>query len=105
MRDYVIPPEAEQRKIAEALGLQPDYFEEGDLACYLGKRAKKLAVQRLNVKTAAELLKMSQMTLQRGLQQGVFPWGYAIKSKDKETYSYFINAKRFVEIEGIEVNA
>lgn len=32
---------------------------------------------------------------------GVFPWGYAIKTSANR-WTYFINAKRFAEIEGIE---
>ncbi len=38
--------------------------------------------------------------LELGVQQGVFPWGYAIHTSEHR-WSYFINAKRFAEIEGV----
>lgn len=34
--------------------------------------------------------------------EGVFPWGYAIHTSDNR-WVYFINAKRFAEIEGVKV--
>lgn len=40
------------------------------------------------------------LSLIKGLQQGVFPWGYAVHTSDNR-WSYFINAKRFAEVEGI----
>lgn len=37
--------------------------------------------------------------LQNVMQQGVFPWGYGIKTSEHR-WSYFINKRRFEEIEG-----
>ena len=36
----------------------------------------------------------------KGLQDGVFPWGYAVKMKD---WSYFISSVKFTEYTGIKV--
>lgn len=41
-----------------------------------------------------------QKLLVKGLQQGVFPWGYAVHTSGNR-WAYFINAKRFAETEGI----
>ena len=51
---------------------------------------------------AAVFLGMDKGTVRKGLQQGVFPWGYAIKTSENR-WAYFINANRFAEIEGISV--
>ncbi|MDD6716653.1 MAG: helix-turn-helix transcriptional regulator [Firmicutes bacterium] len=61
-------------------------------------------VQRIDVSRAAKILGMNHETLRKGLQQGVFPWGYAIHTTDKR-WSYFINAKKFADIEGVKVDA
>ena len=45
---------------------------------------------------------MNHETVRKGLRQGVFPWGYAIKTSENH-WVYFINAKKFAEIEGIAV--
>lgn len=49
---------------------------------------------------AAKMLGMNHNTVRKGLQQGVFPWGYGIRTSENR-WVYFINAKRFAEIEGI----
>lgn len=61
-------------------------------------------VQRIDVSRAAKILGMNHETVRKGLQQGVFPWGYAIHTTDKR-WSYFINARKFAEIEGVKVDA
>ena len=48
-----------------------------------------------------QMMGINHQTVRKGLQQGVFPWGYGIKTSDH--WVYFINAKRFSEIEGINV--
>ena len=59
-------------------------------------------IKRMLPEEAAEYLGMDKATVRKGLQQGVFPWGYAIKTSDKR-WAYFINANRFASIEGISV--
>lgn len=55
------------------------------------------------VEDAAKLLSMNQNTVRKGLQQGVFPWGYAIKTSENR-WTYFINARSFSEIERISLD-
>ena len=57
-------------------------------------------IKRMLPEEAAVFLGMDKGTVRKGLQQGIFPWGYAIKTSENR-WSYFINAKRFAEIEGI----
>lgn len=86
-----IPSEDVQRDIAVSLGLDQDYFT---------KEVRNGVIPRLDVEKAAKLLQMNHNTVRKGLQQGVFPWGYAIKTSENR-WCYFINAKRFAEIEGV----
>ncbi len=96
-----VPAEDRQKKIALSLGLSGDYFSNSMpvTADVLAKEAsKKHRVDRLLVEDAAKLLGMGVQTVRSGLQQGVFPWGYAIKTGESR-WAYFINAARFAEIE------
>ncbi len=65
------------------------------------KKSKECIIQRLSVMDAARMMGINHQTVRKGLQQGVFPWGYGIKTS--EHWVYFINAKRFSEIEGVSV--
>lgn len=56
---------------------------------------------RLSVKKTAELMSASEQFVRYGLQQGKFPWGYAVKTSSK--WTYFISAVKFTEHTGIEV--
>jgi transcriptional regulator with XRE-family HTH domain len=100
-----IPTEERQKNIALSLGLDADYFKEMETVAAVpvitsvgtGKGIKKLMVE-----DAAKILGMNHNTVRKGLQQGVFPWGYAIKTSEHR-WVYFINAERFAEIEGVAV--
>lgn len=94
------PTEDGQMRIARALNLPEDYFWKEDNLLCLGKKAG--TVEKLLPKDAARLLGISVKSVGLGLQQGVFPWGYGIKT-DK-SWVYFINARRFAEIEGVEIH-
>ena len=96
-----IPPEEQQRDIAVALGLKEDYFSKADdrMPALSTQKAKDCIIPRLSVMDAARMMGINHQTVRKGLQQGVFPWGYGIKTSDH--WVYFINAKRFSEIEGI----
>lgn len=100
-----VPSEDVQRDIAVSLGLEKDYFQKLDEAVTAlpTKEVRNGVIQRLQVDKAAKLLGMNHNTVRKGLQQGVFPWGYAIKTSENH-WCYFINAKRFSEIEMIEFN-
>ena len=99
-----IPSEDVQRDIAVSLGLVPDYFTKDDSQTVVlqTKEVRNGVIPRLDVEKAAKLLQMNHNTVRKGLQQGVFPWGYAIKTSENR-WCYFINAKRFAEIEGVHV--
>ena len=99
-----VPSEDVQRDIAVSLGLDQDYFikDDGQVSILTSKEVKSGVIQRLQVDKAAKLLQMNHNTVRKGLQQGVFPWGYAIKTSENR-WCYFINAKRFAEIEGVAI--
>lgn len=98
-----IPSEEQQRDIAVALGLKEDYFSKADdrMPALPTQKAKECIIPRLSVMDAARMMGINHQTVRKGLQQGVFPWGYGIKTS--EHWVYFINARRFAEIEGISV--
>ena len=64
--------------------------------------ASKDYIQTLDVTVVAKLMHMNHNTVRKGLQQGVFPWGYAIQTSENR-WVYFINAVRFSEIEHVAV--
>ena len=57
---------------------------------------------RLSVEEAAALMGVSQQFVRVGMQQGILPWGYAVRVSGKR-YSYFISPKKFTEHTGIDV--
>ena len=103
LSDKQVPSEAKQRDIAVALGLEEDYFSKLDdrMSALPPQKRKECIIPRLSVMDAARMMGINHQTVRKGLQQGVFPWGYGIKTS--EHWVYFINAKRFSEIEGISV--
>lgn len=103
LSDKQVPSEAKQRDIAVALGLEEDYFSKLDdrMSALPTQKRKECIIQRLSVMDAARMMGINHQTVRKGLQQGVFPWGYGIKTS--EHWVYFINAKRFSEIEGVSV--
>jgi transcriptional regulator with XRE-family HTH domain len=97
------PSEDAQRDIAVSLGLAPDYFSRDDENPSIQKMVLQDGViKRLLPEDAAKLMGVEKRTVRLGLQQGVFPWGYAIKTSETR-WTYFINARRFAEIEGVTV--
>lgn len=98
-----IPSEDVQSAIATSLGLASDYFtgmDQEELPVMPPIEVKAGAIPKLDVAKAAKLMGMNHNTVRKGLQQGVFPWGYAVHTSGNR-WSYFINAKRFAETEGI----
>lgn len=80
--------------IADAVGCSVEDLED-DEAYPIDPEFK---IERLDVKEAARMMGMNHVTLRKGLQQGVFPWGYAIHTSEGR-WAYFINAKKFAEVE------
>ena len=103
LNDKSVPTQETQSDIAVSLGLPADYFADG-----VTQEPKKVAIKQcdgiesLPIPEAARLLHMNHATVRKGLQQGVFPWGYAVHTSENR-WSYFINAKRFAEIEGVVI--
>lgn len=97
-----IPSPDAQSAMAVSLGLDADYFTKDDerLVILPASEVRDGKIPRLLPEVAATYLGMDKATVRKGLQQGVFPWGYAVHTSDNR-WSYFINAKRFAEVEGI----
>ena len=66
------------------------------------KAIRNGGIPTLQIADVARLMHKHKNTIAQGLQQGVFPWGYAIHTSEHR-WSYFINATRFAEIEGISI--
>jgi transcriptional regulator with XRE-family HTH domain len=77
-----VPSEANRDRIASVIGLV-------EARC-----------ETLSVRECAGLMKKSTAFVEKGLQEGVFPFGYAVKL---DKWCYFISAKKFTEATGIEV--
>lgn len=90
------PSKARRYEIASALGVQEDYFER-----FLPPSANiRNDCVNVPITLAARLMGKSIQFVAKGLQDGVFPWGYAVKMKD---WSYFISSVKFTEYTGIKV--
>lgn len=98
-----VPTEERQKNIAVSLGLDPNYFEQEESVAKVNIKADVFvssSVPRIDVAVVAKLMHMNHNTIRKGLQDGVFPWGYAIKTSENR-WCYFINAVSFQEIEHI----
>lgn len=96
-----IPEEKRRKEIATALGLEENYFEEEIPAKVQINREAK--IPRLLPCDVADIMGLSPQTIRSGLQQGVFPWGYAIKTSENQ-WTYFINARSFSEKERVSLD-
>lgn len=85
-----VPSTERQKEIAIALRCPADYFDE------------PISDKRLTVQQTARLMGVSTKFVGLGLQQGVLPFGYAVKTSSQ--WSYFISAVKFTEHTGIEVS-
>lgn len=91
-----VPTPQRRIEIAEALGLEDNYFEQR-LPIHKMDRRKR----RLSVEEAAALMDKSIPFVQKGLQDGRFPFGYAVYM-GKE-WSYYISPVRFQQEIGCEI--
>ena len=92
-----IPSEERQQAIAEAVGLPSDYFKTSPASINPDLEIK---IPHLTLVEASKAMGVSKQTLANGLQDGVFPWGYAMRGTGGR-FVYWINARRFAEIEGL----
>lgn len=97
-----IPSPDAQSAMAVSLGLDADYFTKDNerLVILPASEVRDGKIPRLLPEVAATYLGMDKATVRKGLQQGVFPWGYAVQTSEHR-WAYFINARRFAEVEGI----
>jgi hypothetical protein len=65
---------------------------------------KDITSNKLTVHEAAALMDVSPQFVRIGLQQGVFPWGYALKLTGKK-FAYFISRQKFEEATGIRAGS
>lgn len=84
------PNETRCEDIAQALGLPRDYF-----------RDESHQFRRVTIEQAARALRTSKDTVKLGLQQGVFPWGYAVQTESG--WTYIINGGKLEQVEGVTV--
>lgn len=66
------------------------------------EKKDKVATFNLPVEKAAKLMGVGKEFVRCGLQQGVFPWGYAVNISGNR-FTYFISSKMFTEYTGIVV--
>ena len=90
------PARARRKQIAKALGVEEDYFEVFDI----NEMYDDGKCVNVPVALAAKLMGKSREFITQGLQDGIFPWGYAVKLK---SWSYFISSVKFTEHTGITV--
>lgn len=102
LNDKTVPSEQVQSDIAVSLGLAPDYFEQEEATVVTIPKGAEGKIRRMLPEEAAVFLGVDKGTVRKGLQQGVFPWGYAVKTSENR-WTYFINANRFAAIEGVVV--
>lgn len=93
-----VPSEQKQREIAEALGLQSDYFTWPDPKP--AGAVQRGQMKRMLPEEAGKILGIGKAAVRAGLQQGVFPWGYGIHMPSGK-WVYVINEERFRQIEGV----
>lgn len=92
----VNPPSKKKEQFALALGLDADFFKRGEIDDSITVSGYKLSVDM-----AARLMGISRDTLRQGLRDGLFPFGYAVKTSKK--WTFWISAPRFTQETGIPV--
>lgn len=116
--------EVSGRDLAEMLGVSPSslsnwlngYTEpspqrQAEICQILGVEDTDCPTEVLNIKPhpferwglaeTARFMGVGTETMALGLQQGVFPWGYAVKLSNNR-YNYIINKRKLFDIEHID---
>jgi hypothetical protein len=58
-------------------------------------------MNKLTVSQTARMMNKSEQFIRVGLQRGILPFGYAVKTSTK--WNYFISPSKFTESTGIDV--
>ena len=90
------PSEKRRKQIASALDMPEDYFEEYEPDVLSGDES----AINMPIPLVAKLMGKSREWVTKGLQDGIFPWGYAVKLRK---WSYFVSSAKFEEFTGIRV--
>lgn len=61
-----------------------------------------MAVEKISVAKAAEIMGVSQQFVRIGLQRNLLPFGFATNMGGGSRYTYYINPKQFQEYLGID---
>lgn len=93
------PPDKKKAQIAAALGKPEDFFKILDIDTSIAADGS----YRMPVELAAALMNVDVKTVRIGLQNGTFPFGYAIKNAGSTKYTYWISRLRFAQETGIPV--
>ena len=94
---YQEPANERKQKIEEVLNLPEGFFDIFESAAEYNS---KIPCKNLPVNLVADLMGKSIKFIEKGLQDGVFPWGYGVKI---EKWSYWISPVKFEEHTGIKV--
>lgn len=89
-----VPSDERQAEIAISLGFSESYFQTNE-----NEKPKK-GVPGMKISEAHKLLGISIPALKQGLQDGVFPWGYAVHMPSGK-WVYWINKEKLMEEERI----
>lgn len=95
-----IPSKKRQGVIATAIGMPEDYFGNEN---FKEPSISYPKIPRLTLTETAGIMGVSQRALALGIQQGLYPWAQALPGKNKKRYIYFINAIKFAEAQGIDL--
>lgn len=96
-----IPSDKRQKEIALAIGLPEDYFSK---EISKEPRPTRTKIPRLTLTETAGMMGISQQALALGIQRGMFPWAQALPGRNEKRHIYFINAIKFAEAQGIDLD-
>lgn len=92
------PSDKRREIIARALGFPDGYFKKNRICV----EKPETEISNLPVMVAAKLMGKSKKYVYQGLQEGRFPWGWAVKTST--SWSYYISPVKFTEYTGIIIN-
>lgn len=91
------------KALAAALGKPEEYFAaENNQESKILENLTNERIYNIPVPVAAKLMGKSLRYVEMGLQHGVLPIGYAVKTSSH--FSYYISPKLFADVTGIDVN-
>lgn len=102
VNNKVIPSTERVVAIAQALSCTvDDLFSERETTPVV-TTVSVLGSNKLTIKKVAALMHKHEGFVRRGLQQGILPFGSAVKGRGGK-YSYYISPVKFTEFTGIKV--